>query len=102
MNTSDITFPITLESFCKMAEHITGRSVSDDWRDVYKAIVPVINDSYRLGLSGKPRETLDIEAAVHRVARQGNENFVRRFALSLEYWCELAYSCGKKKYNMGY
>ena len=92
---NDISFPITLDSSCEMAERIAGQPVSDDWREVYRSVVPIINDSYRLGLSGEPRKPFDVESVVRKVAHLGDDPFARRFALSLEHWCELAYSCGK-------
>lgn len=96
---NDISFPITLDSFCEMAERIAGQPVSDDWREVYRSVVPIINDSYRLGLSGEPRKPFDVESVVRKVAHLGDDPFARRFALSLEHWCELAYSCGKTQYH---
>lgn len=68
---NDIKFPITLDSFCEMAERIAGQPVSDDWREVYRSVVPIINDSYRLGLSGEPRKPFDVESVVRKVAHLG-------------------------------
>lgn len=96
-----LAFPISLDSFCEMAERIAGQPVLDDWREVYRSVVPIINDSYRLGLSGEPRKPFDIEATVQAVSQPEDDSLARRFALSLDHWCELAYSCGKK-HSMGY
>lgn len=98
---NDIRFPITLDSFCEMAERIAGQPVSDDWREVYRSVVPIINDSYRLGLSGESRKPFDIEATVQAVSQPEDDSLARRFALSLDHWCKLAYSC-EKKHSMGY
>ena len=90
---SEITFPITLGAFCEMAEQVTGEPVTDKWLEIYQMILPVINDNYYLGLAGEPRDPSKPNA--------GSSDYVQRFALSLEYWCNMAYSRGFQQY-MGY
>lgn len=91
----NIKFPISAKQFAKIQERLTGQPASEDWCEIYRAIVPIINDSYAMGKRKKEQKTFDIEAMVRKIAPPPERvNLIREFGLSLEAWCKLAYQTG--------
>lgn len=91
----NIKFPISAKQFAKIQERLTGQPASEDWCEIYRAIVPLLMIPTQWENERKSKKTFGIEAMVRKIAPPPERvNLIREFGLSLEAWCKLAYQTG--------
>lgn len=89
-------FPVTLEAFCGIQEHLNGKPTSDDWQEIYSITVTIINRAYQDGKLGIPYTLCDFTDALKPLNYQ-DKVVVRRFALALEAWVKFAHEKGREE-----